>query len=294
MSERWPSLPLTQWQGTKDTVQLYMQIVGKIRMALAPPEPEWSHVTFYVTSRGLTTSPMPYRGETFQVDFDFIAHKLIVGRSDGRTGALNLEPRSVASFYERVMSLLSDMGISVEITPMSQEVPDPMAFAKDTIHSSYDAEHVHRFWQVLSLIDSVLKRHRAPFRGRHTPVHFFWGGFDLAYTRYTGKPASPPPNANFLFRTSMDVEEIYAGFWPGDARFPEPALAAYVYPKPPDIARRIVRPSTASWNEQLGLFVVRYEDIRTAPSPEEAILEFFSSTYEECASCAGWDRSILG
>ncbi len=294
MPQSWPSLPLAQWQDTKDTLQLYTQIVGKIRMTLAPPEPQWAHVTLYVTSRGLTTSPMPYHGETFQIDFDFIAHKLIVNKSDGQVGNLNLEARSVARFYECVMSLLADLGISVHITPMPQEVPDPIAFTNDTTHSSYDAEYVHLFWRVLSLIDSTLKRHRAPFRGRHSPVHFFWGGFDLAYTRHTGKPASPPPNANFLYRTSMDVEEIYSGFWPGDARFPEPALACYVYPKPPDIERRVLRPSTAFWNAQLGLFIVRYEDIRTARSPEDAILEFLSSSYEECASCAGWDRAILG
>ncbi len=294
MSESWPSLPLAQWQDTKDTLQLYTQIVGKIRMVLAPPEPQWFHVTLYVTSRGLTTSPIPYHGETFQIDFDFISHKLIVNKSDGQVGSLNLEARSVAKFYESVMSLLADLGINVHITPMPQEVPDPIAFPNDTTHSSYDAEYVHRFWHVLSLIDSTFKRHRAPFRGRHSPVHFFWGSFDLAYTRHTGKPASPPPNANFLFRTSMDVEEIYSGFWPGDARFPEPALAAYVYPKPPDIERRVLQPSTAFWNEQLGLFIVRYEDIRTAQSPEDAILEFLSSAYAECASCAGWNRSVLG
>lgn len=293
MSQNWPALPLAQWQSTKDTLQLYTQVVGKVRMVLAPPEPQWSHVTLYVTSRGLTTSPMPYRKRTFQIDFDFIAHKLLIASSDGRTRTLNLEPRSVASFYDCVMSLLSDLDISVTITPMAQEVPDPIAFSQDTTHASYDADYVHRFWTVLSLIDSALKRHRAPFRGRHTPVQFFWGSFDLAYTRYTGKPAAPPPNANFIFRTSMDVEEIYAGFWPGDARFSEPALGCYVYPKPPDLEQRTLRPSAAFWNAQLGLFILRYDDIRTAQSPEDAILEFLSSAYDECASCAGWDRAAL-
>lgn len=294
MAQSWPALPMASWQDTKDTLQLYAQVVGKIRMALAPPEPEWAHVTLYVTSRGLTTSPIPYGPDTFQIDFDFIAHALYVHRSDGRTQNLKLEPRSVAAFYENVMSIMQDLGIEVTITPLPQEVADPIAFAQDTRHGSYDADAAHRFWRVLSLMDSALKRHRAPFRGRHTPVHFFWGGFDLAYTRYTGKPAAPPPKANFLYRTSMDAEEIYAGFWAGDARFPEPALSSYVYPKPPGIEERTLRPASASWNAQLGLFILRYEDIRTAPSPEDAILEFLRSSYEECASCAGWDRATLG
>jgi hypothetical protein len=291
--ELWPALPLAQWQDTKDTLQLYTQIVGKLRLALTPPEPEWAHVTLYVTARGLTTSPIPYRGDAFSVDFDFIAHELVIARSDGRVKRLALTPRSVASFYDAVMSLLAALDISVAITPLPQEVPDTTPYAQDTKHASYDPVFVHRFWRILLGMDTVLKRHRAPFLGRHTPVHFFWGGFDLAYTRYTGKPAVPPPNANYLYRTSMDAEEIYAGFWPGDARFSEPALACYVYPKPADLEKRILRPAAASWNGQLGLFILPYADVRALASPDAAMLDFLESSYVACAECARWNTDLV-
>jgi hypothetical protein len=289
----WPALPLAQWQDTKDTLQLYTQIVGKLRLALAPPEPQWAQVTLYVTSRGLTTSPIPYRGGAFSVDFDFIAHELIIARSDGRTQKLALGPRTVASFYDAVMSLLRSLDIDVTITPLPQEVPDTTPYAEDTKHASYDPLYVHRFWRVLLGVDIVLKRHRAPYRGRHTPVHFFWGTFDLAYTRYTGKPAVPPATANYLYRTSMDAEEIYAGFWPGDARYPAPALACYVYPKPADLEKRTLRPPAATWNAALGLFILSYDEVRVLASPETAMLEFLESSYGACSACAGWSPDLL-
>jgi Family of unknown function (DUF5996) len=294
VDERWPPLPLAEWQDTKDTLQLYLQIVGKIRMVLTPPEPQWAHVTLYVTSRGLTTSPIPYERGTFQIDLDFISHVLTVNRSDGRSQKLDLSARSVASFYEKLMSLLAALGISVNITLLPQEVPATTPFTEDTSHASYDRAHVERFWRILSAVDVLLKRHRAPFRGRHTPVHLFWGGFDLAYTRYTGDAATPPPGANFLYKTSMDAEEIYTGFWPGDARFPEAAFACYVYPKPAGLEQRKLRPAAAFWNASLGNFILRYEDVRNSGSPQEDILKFFASSYDECASCAGWDRAKLG
>jgi len=285
-------LPLDAWESTKDTLQLYMQVVGKIRLALAPPEPQWAHVTLYVTSRGLTTGPMPLRNRTLQIDFDFIAHKLILTASDGGSQSLNLTPRSVANFYDDVFALLEELKIVIDINPIPQEVPTPISFEKDTIHASYDRDFVHRFWQILVFADSALKKHRAPFPGRHTPVHFFWGGFDLAYTRYSGRPATPPPTAPWLIRTSMDAEEIYAGFWMGDARFPEPAFGAYVYPKPDGLELVKIRPASAFWNEKIGLFLLRYDDVRKASSPADTVLEFFSSTYAACASCARWDETL--
>lgn len=292
MTEAWPSLPLAEWQDTKDTLQLYTQIVGKLRLAFAPPEPEWAHVTFYVTSRGLTTSPIPYEGDSFTVDFDFISHALILARSDGGMKKIALTARTVASFYDAVMSLLSDLNIKVTINPIPQEVADLTPYPQDSKHASYDAGAVNRFWRILVSSDMALKRHRAPFKGRHTPVHFFWGGFDLAYTRYTGKSATPPPGANFLYRTSMDAEEIYAGFWPGDARYPAPAYGCYVYPKPPGLEERPLRPNAAFWNAQIGLFILPYEAVRVANSPGQMILDFLDSAYDACARCAGWDPAL--
>jgi hypothetical protein len=290
----WPELPLTAWQNTKDTLHLYTQVVGKIRLALAPWEPEFAQVTLYVTARGLTTSPMQCGDRTFQVDFDFIDHAVVIWVSDGATKRIALlPPRSVADFYSAVVAALAELKLSVQINPVPQEVPDLTPCDQDTKHCAYDPDSVQRFWSILRMSDMLLKQHRAPFRGRHTPVHFFWGGLDLAYTRYSGRPAEPPPGANYLYRLSMDAEEIYAGFWPGDARFPEPAFASYVYPKPAGIGKAAIAPAAASWNEQLGLFILRYEDVRTSTSPHEVVQQFLSSTYEASATLAGWDRALL-
>ncbi len=290
----WPKLPLNAWLDTKDTLQLYTQVVGKIRLALAPREPEFAHVTLYVTARGLTTSPMPLGDRTFQVDFDFIDHAVVFSVSDGATKRIALLPsRSVADFYAAVVTTLDELKLPVHISPVPQEVPDLTPCDQDTKHCAYDPDSVQRFWSILRISDVLLKQHRAPFQGRHTPVHFFWGGFDLAYTRYSGRPAEPPPGANWLYRLSMDAEEIYAGFWPGDARFPEPAFASYVYPKPAGIDKAVIRPATASWNEQLGLFLLRYEDVRTSTTPHETVLHFLSDTYKASATLAGWDRALL-
>ena len=290
----WPELRLDAWQDTKDTLQLYTQIVGKVRLALAPPEPEFAQVTLYVTARGLTTSPMLLGERTFQIDFDSIDHAVIISVSDGSTRRIALQPpRSVADFYAAMLAALDELKLAVHINPVPQEVPDLTPCDQDTKHSAYDPDSVLRFWSILRISDMLLKRHRAPFRGRHTPVHFFWGGFDLAYTRYSGRPAQPPPGANYLFRLSMDAEEIYAGFWPGDARFPEPAFASYVYPRPAGIEKAAILPSAAAWNEQVGLFLLRYEDVRTSTSPQELVQSFLSSTYEASATLAGWDRALL-
>jgi hypothetical protein len=286
----WPALPLDTWQDTRETLHMLAQIVGKVRLALAPPEPEFSHVTLYVTARGLTTSPMPCGNRTIQIDFDFIAHKLIIQTSDGDIRTIALVPRAVAEFYKEFLALLGELKIDVKISPIPQEVVDVTPFDQDTKHASYDADSVQRFWRVLRSVDTVLKRHRAPFRGRHSPVHFFWGSFDMCYDRFSGRPASPPPGANYLFRKSLDAEQIYTGFWPGDARFPEPAFASYVYPKPEGIEYASIRPSSASWNAQLGEFVLRYEDMRTSASPEDTLMEFLRSTYDVSANLAKWDR----
>lgn len=286
-----PALPLERWQATKDTLHMWLQMIGKLRLELSPPEPEWAHVALYATSRGLTTGPMPYRDRTFQVDVDFVSHEVIVRASDGRERSLRLEPRTVAAFFGDLFAMLESIDIVVHITQTPQEVPDPIPFEKDTVHASYDADAANRFWRQLSFVDTVFKEHRAPFAGRHSPVHFFWGSFDLAYTRYSGKTAAPPPGAGRMMQLAMDVEEIYAGYWPGDARYPEPALGAYAYPKPPGIETRKIGPGQAMWHDQIGLFLLPFEAVRTAADPVAALHEFLSTTFDECRSCAGWSAS---
>ena len=290
----WPALPLDAWSDTRDTLQRYIQIAGKDRLELSPPEPEFANVTLFVTSRGLTTGPMPIGNRTLQIDFDFIAHRVVMMTSDGGIRSIDLTPRAVADFYGELMRLLTELKCDVRCTPTPQEVVDLTPFDQDRHHAAYDPESAHKFWRILSLTDVVLKRHRAPFRGRHTPVHFFWGSFDLAYDRYSGRPATPPPGADYLFRHSLDAELIYTGFWPGDARFPEPAFASYVYPKPQGIEQAAIKPETAFWHTQLGEFILRYDDVRSSPSPEETLMAFLSSTYEVSAALGGWDASLRG
>ena len=284
----WPALPLDAWRETCDTLHLYAQIVGKIRLALAPGEPEWAHVTLYVTSRGLTTTPMPFGDRTFEIGFDFVEHALVISLSDGRRLSLPLRPLPVCTFYEQLMEALKSLGIEPRIWPMPVEISEPIRFTDDSVHASYDPIFAHRFWQILVLIDSAFKEHRAPFRRRHTPVQFFWGTFDLAYARFSGRPATPP-DQSVIMRNAMDAQEICAGFWPGDQRFPEPALWCYAFPKPPGIEQARIEPAAASWNSALGEFILRYEDVRKARSPRQAVLDFLTSTYRECATLAKWD-----
>lgn len=284
----WPALPLDAWRPTCDTLHLYTQIPGKIRLKLAPPEPQWNHVTLYVTARGLTTSPMPYGERTFEIAFDFIMHKLVIAASDGQTKFIDLVPRSVSAFYAEVMKGLKECGIEVDIWDQPQEVPDPIPFAKDEVHAAYDREWVEKFFRVLVGVDTVFRAHRAPFRGRHTPSQFWWGTFDLGYERFSGKPVTPPPGANLLYRVGGDAEMINVGFWPGDARFPEPAFFAYAYPKVDGLETATIKPAAAFWNKEMGEWLLRYEDVRQSPSPRDAILEFASSTYDVAAKLAGW------
>lgn len=289
----WPALPFDAWKDTKDTVQLYTQIAGKIRLALSPMEPEWAQVPLYLTARGLTTTPMPYLPRTLQIDFDFIAHRVYLSVSDGQVRMIDLAPRSVASFYSELMAKLQELGINVQIWTMPQEVPDPVRFTEDTKHAAYDKDYVHRFWLILSRVDQVLKKYRAPYRGRHTLVQFFWGSFDLCYFRYSGRPETPPPNANIIYRFGADAQAIGCGFWPGDERFPEPAFFSYEYPKPDGVESASIRPKEAFWSTQVGEFLLRYEDARKSPSPEKAILDFASSVYEVCAALDKWDPDLV-
>jgi Family of unknown function (DUF5996) len=236
---------------------------------------------------------VPYEDRVFEVEFDLIDHALSVTASDGRRYRFALVPRTVADFYALVMEALRSLGIEVRISNVPSEVRDPIPFPEDTVHASYDPSAVGRFWQALVQVDRVLRVHRGTFLGRSSPVNFFWGSFDLAYLRYSGTPIEPPPGAGIIFRRAADAEQISTGFWPGDDRFAEPAFFAYAYPKPDGIERAAILPRAASWSDDLGEFLLPYEDIRTADSPTEDLLAFFRSTYEAGADLAGWNREAL-
>jgi hypothetical protein len=293
VTEDWPELPYEAWKDTRDTLNMYLQVLGKVRLALAPFEPQWGNVPMYVTARGLTSSPIPDGLRAFELDVDLLGHRVALHTADGQTRTLALEPRTVADFYREVMSMLHEAGIEVQISPGPSEVPDPIPFAEDTQHSSYDPEPVERFFRVLSQVDLVMKEYRAPFRGKTTPVHFFWGGFDLACTRFSGRPAEPHGD-DIIQQLSSDAEQICAGFWPGHAGFPEPAFFSYTYPHPDGLEAQAMQPPASSWNAEVGVFLLRYEDVRTAPSPRQAIVDFLESTYEAGARMSGWDAALVG
>lgn len=286
----WPALPLAAWRATCDTLHMYAQIVGKIRLALAPAEPEWAHVALYVSPLGLTTGPVPYRDRSFQIDFDFVGHTVDIAVSDGRTHSIPLVPRSVAAFYAELMACLTALQIDVKIWPMPVEVGSPIRFTKDEIHASYDAEAASAFARILTSVSHALEEHRAPFRKRHTRVQFFFGTFDLAYARFSGRPATPPSD-DVIMKNAMDAEEICVGFWPGDDRFPEPAFWCYAYPKPPGAEDVAIQPAAAFWSKDMGEFVLRYEDVRKAADPHKALHAFFTSTFTGLSALAKWDEA---
>jgi hypothetical protein len=293
----WPPLPYAEWQDSCATLHMWMQIVGKIRLALAPPINHWWHVPLYVTSRGLTTSPMPYRGLTFQIDFDFIDHVLRIDVSDGRRDTMALTPRPVADFYAEVMGRLRALGIEVDIWPRPVEVPDPIRFDVDRVHAAYDPAQVNRFWRALAEIDQVFAAFRARFIGKASPVHFFWGSFDHAVTRFSGRRAPPPPsNPNIpdaVNREAYSHEVSSCGFWPGNGGFGEAAFYSYAYPQPAGFADAPVRPTPAYYSQNIGEFILPYEAVRQSGSPRATLLEFLQSTYEAAANLAHWDRAAL-
>jgi hypothetical protein len=289
----WPDLPYQAWRDTRDTLHMCTQVAGKVRLALTAREPQWANVPLYLTARGLTTSPIWGGRSAFEIDFDLIDHQVAVHTAAGASERIPLTPRPVAEFYGDLMARLRGLGIAIEISPVPSEVPDPIPFADDTVHSTYDAAWAHRFFRVLSRIDLVMKEHRAGFTGRTSPVHFFWGSFDLALTRFSGRPADPPPGSDVIMRYSADAEQVCVGFWPGDARLEQPAFFAYAYPGPAGIEHAPVRPEAAGWNAQLGEFVLPYEAVRRSADPRRALLDFFESTYEAGASRLGWDPALV-
>jgi hypothetical protein len=288
----WPRLPYEEWRDTYATLHLYTQVVGKIRLALSPMMNEWWQVPLYVTARGLTTSPIPYGMRTFEIDFDLVDHELVARTSDGETRTLALIPRTVADFYRHVMLLLDTLDIHVQIRPVPVEIPSPTPFERDTQHRAYDAAQVHRFFEVLRRMDIVFKRFRARFTGKCSPVHFFWGSFDLAVTRFSGRLAPPRPGADRINRIAYDEEVQSLGFWPGS---PDTGAVVYAYfaPEPAGFSEVLPSPEGAYYIPELREFVLPYEVARTAPQPEEAILAFAESTYAAGAALARWDRAAL-
>jgi uncharacterized protein DUF5996 len=289
----WPALPFAEWESTCDTLHMWTQIVGKTRLALTPLENHWWNVPLYVTPRGLTTSAIPYGSGAFSVDFDFIAHKLLIRTSADKEVLLGLYPRSVADFYAEYMAALRSLGIEVHIYRVPCEFDDLTPFDQDQHHVSYDAEYVDRFRRILIQCERVFKEFRCGFVGKNSPVHFFWGSFDLAVTRFSGRAAPQKDGVDRVTREAYSYEVTSCGFWPGDRRIKEAAFYAYSAPSPPGLDAEPVRPSAAYWDRQLGEFILKYSDARTASAPDEAILDFCQSTYEAGAKLAQWDRAHL-
>jgi hypothetical protein len=272
---------------------MWTQIVGKVRLALTPKVNHWWNVPLYVTARGLTTSPIPYGKDAFEVQFDFIDHKLFIDRCDGLQKAMKLEPKTVADFYKEFMSMLQGLGIDVSIYPKPVEVADPVPFAEDQRYKAYDADAAYRCWRILLSCDSVFKKFRARFVGKSSPVHFFWGSFDLAVTRFSGRRAPERPGADSITREAYSHEVISAGWWPGGPGMDGPAFYSYAAPEPAGLARQKVRPESAFYHPEMKEFVLMYDGVRLVQSPEQALLEFLESTYEASAALAQWPRSEL-
>lgn len=292
-----PALPFDAWADSCATLHLWTQIVGKVRLAQAPMINHWWQVPLYVTPRGLTTSSIPYGSRTFAIDFDFIDHRLQIATRDGRTDGFSLGPCSVAEFYREVMGRLHALDLDIRIWTMPVEIPDPVRFEDDRDHAAYDRDAVQRFWHVLVQADRVLTAFRARFLGKASPVHFFWGSFDLAVTRFSGRRAPPHPGApNLADRVTREAyshEVSSCGFWPGNGGFGRPAFYAYAYPTPPGFDAAPVRPAAASYHPELGEFILPYDAVRQARSPDDDLLAFLQSTYEAGANLGRWDRAAL-
>jgi hypothetical protein len=291
-NEAWPALPYDAWKDTCQTLHLWTQVVGKVALATAPRLNHSWAVALRLTSRGLTTGLLHQQARSFTIEFDFVDHRLVVAASDGDVRSLALEPQSVADFYAKTMGLLETMSLPVRIWPVAVELPSPIRLDEDTGHRSYDPTYAHRFWQVLTSVERAFSASRSGFVGKCSPVHFFWGSFDLAVTRFSGRPAPAREGPRFM-REAYSHEVISHGFWPGSEAFPEPAFYAYAVPEPQGLREAAVRPEGARYDTGMGEFLLPYEKVRESPSPDLAVGEFVESTYEAAAALAGWDRSLL-
>jgi hypothetical protein len=293
----WPPLPLADWRPTYETLHLWSQIVGKTRLALAPMQNHWWQVALYLTSRGLGGTPLPHGDGTVDIDFDFIDHRLEVRRSDGATRSLALRPMAVADFFAEYRALLGGLGIDARIRPMPAEIPDAIPFDRDRTHASYDADAAQRCWRALVQADRVLRAFRGRFLGKCSPVHFWWGGFDLSCTRFSGRTAPPHPGGipnlpDWITREAYSHECISAGWWPGGGSLEEAAFYAYAYPEPTGLPQATVRPAAACYHPALREFILPYQAVRGSSDPDATLMEFLQSTYDAAAGLARWDRAL--
>ncbi len=293
----WPAIPWQEWEETATTLHRWMQVVGKVKLALATPVNHWWHVAFTLTSRGISTGPMQYEEDWVQIDFDFIAHRLVLSSSNGQREAVGLAPMSVASFYRTVMERLERLGCRVHLWTLPVEMADPIPFEEDEQHHAYDADAAHRFWVALLHSAQVMNQFRSVFIGKASPVQFFWGSFDLAVSRFSGRKAprhSPVHNlADYVVQEAYSHEVSSCGFWPGSALLPEPAYFAYAYPAPLGFEKASIQPADARFDTTLGEFILPYEVVQKSKAPEALLLAFFQSTYQAVADLAHWDREAL-
>jgi hypothetical protein len=297
-SATWPRLPLEEWQATYATLHLWTQMVGKTRLALSPMQNHWWQVALYVTSRGLGTSPMPYGERSLEIDFDFVDHQLVGRTSDGATQTLPLVAQPVAEFYHEYLALLRALDVKVRIRPIPSEITESIPFPDDRVHASYDADAAHRCWRVMTQVDRALKEFRGPFLGKCSPSHFWWGAFDMACTRFSGRRAPVHPGGfpnlpDRVTREAYSHECISAGWWPGGGAVTEPVFYAYAYPEPAGCAEAGVRPAATYYHPVLHEWILPYEAVREAPDPDVVLREFLQSTYDAAAGLGGWDRAAL-
>ena len=289
----WPELPYDAWAPTMETLHMKLQIIGKIRLALTHREPQWANVPLYLTARGLTTSPMWSGRVGFAIDVDLIDHEVVIALHDGRIERVALRAQSVADFYQELFGRLHRLDLHPAITSAPSEVADPIPFPEDTVHAAYEPEWAYRFWRLLARIDLVLKEHRGRFTGRTNPVSFWWGTFDLAVARFSGRRVEPPAGVGVIRRVGGDAEQACVGFWPGSEQLREPAFFAYTYPKPAGIEQATIGPDGARWNPSIGEFILSYESVRKSTDPRGAILEFAESTFQVGATRQHWDPALL-
>jgi Family of unknown function (DUF5996) len=293
LPECWPSLPLESWEDTRATLHMWTQIVGKVRLALTPLVNHWWNVPLYVSARGLTTSSMSYENVVFELEFDFVDHQLVLKSSDGSVKKLPLAPRSVADFYKECMSMLRAEDINVSIWKMPVEIANPVPFDQDHVHASYDPEAVRKFWRILASSNTVFQDFRSRFIGKSSPVHFFWGSFDLAVSRFSGRRAPERPNTDRITREAYSHEVSSVGFWPGSGDVKEAAFYSYASPEPEGFKEYRAGPDAASYRKELGEFLLPYQAVRRLSSPSAALLDFCQTTYEGAATLAKWDRAAL-